>query len=254
MRVNLCMTSWKGRINSIEKVIESLLNQTYEDFILRLTLSTEEFPDKQLPEFFKKFNDERIHVVWVQENTKTMKKVFPILKLLSDDDDIIITVDDDVIYDRHFVEFRLNEFKNWNCAYPITSNRFSYQYSIKSFFSSCGSVFSKRMLKGYETFVNRSIVETNDDDWSYTFIILLNGFRFKPCTKYSLQEFQFTNQENASSKTINTEQMIYSFQKRIMDFTGKENFKNTIMKIRSNVFKVNWDEFKKADANPDYVF
>lgn len=254
MQVNLCMTSWEGRINNIEKAIESLLNQTYGDFVLWLTLSSDEFPDKQLPEFFQKLNDERIHVFWVKENTKTMKKVFPILKYLSVDDDVIITVDDDVIYDSHFVENRLRDFKKWNGEYPITSNRFSYQYSIKSFFSSCGSVFSKRMLEGYETFVNRSIVETNDDDWAYTFIILLNGFRFKPCSNYELQEFQFVNQENASSKTIDTNQMVYKLQKRIMDFVGKENFQNTIRQIRSNSFKADWENFKKTDANPSYVF
>lgn len=254
MQVNLCMTSWEGRINNIEKVIESLLNQTYGDFVLWLTLSSDEFPDRQLPEFFQKLNDERIHVFWVKENTKTMKKVFPILKYLSTDDDVIITVDDDVIYDSHFVENRLSDFKKWNGEYPITSNRFSYQYSIKSFFSSCGSVFSKRMLEGYETFVNRSIVETNDDDWAYTFIILLNGFRFKPCSNYELQEFQFVNQENASSKTIDTNQMVYKLQKRIMDFVGKENFQNTIRQIRLNSFKADWENFKKTDANPSYVF
>lgn len=254
MQVNLCMTSWKGRINNIEEVIESLLNQTYEDFVLWLTLSSEEFPDNQLPEFFKNFQDERIHIYWIKDNIKAMKKVFPILKYLSDAEDIIITVDDDVIYDSHFVENRLNDFKKWNCEYPITSNRFSYQYSIKSFFSSCGSVFSKKMLEGYETFVNRSIVETNDDDWAYTFIMLLNGFRFKPCSKYPLQEFQFVNQENASSKTLDINQMIFRFQKRIMNFTGKENFQNAIRQIRSNTFKVNWEEFKESDEKPDYVF
>jgi hypothetical protein len=254
MQVNLCMTSWKGRINNIEKVIESILNQTYEDFALWLTLSTDEFPDKQLPEFFQKLNDERIHIYWIKENTKTLKKVFPILNYLTDDDDVIITVDDDVIYDSHFVENRLEDFKRWNCEYPITSNKFSYQYSIKSFFCSCGSIFSKRMLEGYEIFVNRAIVETNDDDWTYTFIILLNGFRFKPCSKYPLQEFQFVNQENASSKTIDTNRMVFEFQKRIMNLAGKENFQNTIRQIRSNVFKANWEEFKKSDTDPEYVF
>lgn len=254
MQVNLCMTSWTGRINAIEKVIESILNQTYEDFVLWLTLSSDEFPDKQLPEFFKNFQDERIHIFWIKDNIKSMKKVFPILKYFSGEDDIIITVDDDVIYDKYFIENRLNDFKKWNCEYPITSNRFSYQYSIKSFFSSCGSVFSKRMLEGYETFVNRSIVETNDDDWAYTFIMLLNGFRFKPCSKYPLQEFQFINQENASSKTVDINQMIYKFQKRIMNFVGKENFQNTIRQIRSNTFKADWEEFKKSDEQPDYVF
>lgn len=253
MQVNLCMTSWKGRINNIERVIESLFNQTYEDFVLWLTLSTEEFPGVRLPEFFKNFQDERLHIFWIKDNIKAMKKVFPILKYLSDDD-VIITVDDDVIYDSHFVETRLNDFKKWNCEYPITSNRFSYQYSIKSFFSSCGSVFSKRMLEGYETFVNRSIVETNDDDWAYTFIMLLNGFRFKPCSKYPLQEFQFVNQENASSKTLDINQMIFEFQKRIMNFTGKENFQNTIRQIRSGTFKADWEQFKKTDAKPEYVF
>ena len=42
-----------------------------------------------------------------------MKKVFPILKYL-DDEDIILYIDDDILYPRDYVQSRLLDFKKFN--------------------------------------------------------------------------------------------------------------------------------------------
>lgn len=254
MKVNLCMTSWLGRINDIKPVIDSLLNQTYKDFTLWLTLSSDEFKNVKLPDFIVNCNDKRLKLNWVTLNYKTFKKVFPVLPYISDDD-IIITADDDVIYDEHFIEYRIEDFKSNSKKYPITSNVDSYQYSIKSFFSSCGSLFTKKMLKGYKTFVNQSILNTYDDDWTYTFVIILNGYRFKLCSKYSLKQFKFINQDTSSKENVyDWREAVPVFQYRIADFVGLENFKDYIDKIRNKAVIADWEQFKKADKSPYYVF
>lgn len=254
MSVNLCMTSWAGRIKDIKPVLDSLFNQTYKDFTLWLTLSSEEFENKALPDFLNSNKDHRLMINWIGPNFKTMKKVFPVLPYLSDED-LIITVDDDVIFDEKFVELRVAEFEMHGKKTPLASNRRSYQFSVKAFFSSCGSLFTKNMLKGYDVFVNDEVLKTYDDDWAYSFIILLNGYRFKPCENYTLQEFKFINQD-ASSKdnTYNWRKTIPVIQKRIADFVGKQNFNDFIYYLRHNLVTVDWQKFKENDKAPNYVF
>lgn len=58
---------------------------------------------------------------WVEgPNTKTMKKVFPILPLL-DDDDIIIYMDDDFILPKGFVQSRVDDFIKHGCKHAISA-------------------------------------------------------------------------------------------------------------------------------------
>jgi len=78
-----------------------------------LNLSSTEFKNINLPDdLINYFNtDKRLIINWVDgENTKPMKKIFPILKYL-DDDDIIIDADDDILFPRDFIESRLADFK-----------------------------------------------------------------------------------------------------------------------------------------------
>ena len=109
------MTSWTKRINNVKPVVENFMRGTLQPDRLYLSLSVEEFSNresdlpKDLVEYFN--TNEKLILNWVEgENTKSMKKVFPILEYL-DDDDIIINVDDDALLPKSFIESRYNEFK-----------------------------------------------------------------------------------------------------------------------------------------------
>lgn len=87
------------------------MDNTVKPDIVFLNLSLEEFPNrlkdlpKDLVELSLKNPIVKIH--WVPgPNTKTMKKVFPILKYL-DDDDVILPIDDDVNYPLNYIKSRL---------------------------------------------------------------------------------------------------------------------------------------------------
>ena len=110
-KVYITLTSWKGRINTIAPTIESLLNQTVLVDRVYLNLSEEEFENKynDLPIDLLKLQSDKFVINWVGANTKTMKKVLPTLDLINDDD-ILIFVDDDVIFPSDLVESRLNDF------------------------------------------------------------------------------------------------------------------------------------------------
>lgn len=103
-KVVVTMTSWTKRIGNCAQVIKTVLNNTLKPDVVYLNLSQEEFPNgerdvpMELISMFRKQPTFKIN--WVDgPNTKSMKKVFPMLKYV-DDDDIIIYLDDDVVVPR----------------------------------------------------------------------------------------------------------------------------------------------------------
>lgn len=200
------LTSWVKRINNVKTVVESVMKNTLQPDRLYLNLSKTEFEGIDLPkdlvDYFQ--SDERLIINWVEgENTKTMKKVFPILKYLSDDD-IIINIDDDALIPIEFIRNRYNEFIRKKS--PITScNNPKYHYInkvLKIWSCGAGSIFQKKMLNGYDKFMNDELIKSFNDDWCYTTLLWLNGYRFIPCDSYSMQ--------NGSINTNNTKLQKYN--------------------------------------------
>lgn len=185
------MTSWTKRIGNVKKVVESVMCNTILPDRLYLNLSKTEFEGIELPidlvEYFD--SDDRLIINWVEgENTKSMKKVFPILGYL-DDEDIIINIDDDALLPKGFIENRFNEFKIKQS--PITSCNNPKHHIIDKSLGvwSCGagSLFQKRMLNGYEKFIDDTLIHTYNDDWCYSTLLWINGYKFTPCSSYSMQ-------------------------------------------------------------------
>ena len=86
------MTSWTKRIGNVKPVVESVMNNTMKPDRLYLNLSKTEFDGIKLPDDLVEYfdSDDRLIINWVDgENTKSMKKVFPILKYLDDGSNVI---------------------------------------------------------------------------------------------------------------------------------------------------------------------
>ena len=89
------MTSWTKRIQNCSYVINSILKNTVKPDTIFLNLSVEEFPNKwnDLPYELIDLSQKNpiVKINWVYgTNTKSMKKVFPILQYIEDDDIIIV--------------------------------------------------------------------------------------------------------------------------------------------------------------------
>lgn len=100
------------------------MDNTFKPDIVFLNLSEVEFPNRELelpPRLVQLSKDDpTFKINWVPgPNTKTMKKVFPILPLL-EDDDIIIDIDDDLDLPRDFVQVRIQEFIEHSRMFPIS--------------------------------------------------------------------------------------------------------------------------------------
>ena len=145
------MTSWTKRIKNVKPVVESIMKNTLQPDRLYLSLSVDEFPNRELDlseDLVNYFNsDNRLILNWVEgKNTKSMKKVFPSLEYL-DDDDIIITADDDILFPTDLIESRIKDFNTFGKKYAITSNKKKVSVFNNMYVASAISLYTKRMLK-----------------------------------------------------------------------------------------------------------
>ena len=234
------MTTWKARIDTVYETINSILNQTLLPKYIYLVLSTEEFPDKEIPQNLKEVDSDIFKIVWVEKNTKTMKKVFPILDLV-DDNDLIINVDDDVLFEKDFIECRIKDYIKYGCKYSISGHVDEFNYG--TFFSGCGSLMPKHALNGYKKFLTDDIIKLYEDDWVYTYLHLLNGESYKPCSKYNTKELIFIHQETSSKKMglYNTPRTKFVLEKKVKELTGL-----SMEEFTKRGLKYDWDSCLKT--------
>ena len=189
--VVISLTSWTKRIDNVKKVVESIMNNTVQPDRVYLNLSKTEFENIPLPkDLVDYFNsDKRLIINWVPgPNTKAMKKIFPILDYLQDDD-IIIDADDDILFPRDLIECRLKDFENNGRKCCISSNpRLSVGFKGKMRVVSAMSLFQKKMFNRWKQLYTPAIIDTNNDDRTYLTILWLNGYLTVGCTKWSVQE------------------------------------------------------------------
>ena len=109
----ITLTSWKGRINFIHKNLEKILYNKIKPKKLILNLSREEFPKKNLElpieilNLLERYNN--FEIFWIDKNNNVLKKLIPTLNRFKRD--IIITVDDDILYPNDIFENMLKCYK-----------------------------------------------------------------------------------------------------------------------------------------------
>ena len=122
-RFYVTLTSFKERINLINKTLDILLSNTLRPKKIILNLATEEFPNKELdlPQnilvLLKKYSN--FEIFWVEKNTKNFKKLIPTLNRLNLDD-LVITVDDDILYPNNLFEQMIKCFNKYGRNNPVS--------------------------------------------------------------------------------------------------------------------------------------
>lgn len=179
------LTSWEKRIGNCYDIIYNMLyNQTVFMDKLYLTLSTDEFKNKEadLPADIVNLAEieNRFEINWVKENTKCMKAVFPILDKINDND-VILKMDDDILYPADYIENRVNDYIK--SKLPISADRYNKWELV-----ACGPsmLYTKYMLKNYNNFINDEIIKGNNEDSTIAAILYLNGYKLKIAEKYNI--------------------------------------------------------------------
>lgn len=95
------LTSYPARIPYIKYTLYTLLTQTLKPHKLILWLAQDEFAHQSLPQDLLAFTKHGLEIHWCSPNTKAYNKLIPTLKAFPDS--LIVTADDDVLYDKHWL-------------------------------------------------------------------------------------------------------------------------------------------------------
>ena len=103
-KIIVSMTSFPARIHYVHLSLDRLFLQTLRPDKIVLYLSKDQFPNLEfdLPYQLLEYKKIGLEIKWCDGDTKAYKKVLPALKEYQDD--IVIIVDDDLIYDVDMVE------------------------------------------------------------------------------------------------------------------------------------------------------
>ena len=258
-KIVISITSWIKRIHNCKDVIISFLNQSLKPDLIYLNLSIEEFPNKEndLPKDLVELSNKETSFIinWVDgPNTKTFKKVFPILKYLNNDD-LIFWSDDDIILPKDTLKSRVDEFKKYGCPISgISKNQpasIIYKKVFKEIFgldkivgSTACSMAQVKMLKGFDYIKSDNIIKLFNDDMIYALLCYLNGYIFRPCSDYSVWPnrnvdknfITFIQDEVALSKSVNNNYYQNSLNTLNEAKIILEKNKNII--LENNIFKL----------------
>ena len=102
--VIVSLTSYPPRIPFLETCIKSLIGQTFKPDLILLYLSKEQFPQMELdlPESLLKTCKNHVKIVWCDDDLKSHKKYYYAMQDYPDS--IVITVDDDIKYEKDVLE------------------------------------------------------------------------------------------------------------------------------------------------------
>lgn len=185
------MTSYPKRINNCCRVLKTILDQSVKADRIYFNLAEVEFPkkEKDLPADLVKLIKENKSIIlkWVKgENTKSMKKVFPILEEPGlTDDTIIMHTDDDLLLPKDLIKSRLEDLtrNHFDCpisGFVLKDNRLSGAVVGPT------TMYTKAMLKNWQKFLTKDVIHTYHDDRTYKWIFWLNGYEVISCSQYCI--------------------------------------------------------------------
>lgn len=125
-RIIVSMTSWPKRIQNVSHVVFSMLQQSLAPDSIELNLSIEEFKNKEndLPEdLIVLKNNNLIQINWVEKNTGVFKKFIPVLQKYYGEDYYLLSIDDDWIYSKNYIETMISRIGNAD-AYCLIHDAF----------------------------------------------------------------------------------------------------------------------------------
>lgn len=178
------LTTYPGRIHTVDSVIKSLLMQKYKPNKIILWLAEEQFPNREneLPSELLDLRRYGLDICWCKD-IRSYKKLIPTINLFPDS--LIITADDDVIYSRNMVKYlvraaadmpdcihchRATMFKKKDDGWEIVPGGYSFYHkpSYKNKLVGCAGVaYPPHVLDEdvdrEDLFMN--LAPTNDDLW-----------------------------------------------------------------------------------------
>lgn len=246
--VYISLTSIYKNQDILLKTLESIIKQTRLPDKVFLYLSEESylldygFKDKKITNsnLLKFISDNSIiEIKWVK-NTGSYRKLLPLLKDKWDEDCIIITIDDDTVYETSLIENLVNDYNQHKCVIgyrgftPLFDKLENFDYSIRNksqhlssynFFTGKGSILYKPQFfhKTQDLIFNDKIYLDTcsmcDDIWFYI-VRLLNKVKGYLCEK------------KWEVKDLSNDGLFIYFNSK--NNNNNISFKNTIKKLKES--------------------
>ena len=123
-KIIVSLTSYPGRINVVPATISTLLRQTVKPDKIVLWLGEEKFPNQELPDVFKGLRRCGIEIRF-RPDLKSHTKYFYAIQEFPED--LIITVDDDNLYQKNLIEELYNSYKKYpQCVSALRVHRIRF--------------------------------------------------------------------------------------------------------------------------------
>lgn len=216
------LTSYPPRIENVNQVINSLLEQTMLPDKIILWLAKEQFKNKEkdLPQALIELKKKGLTIKWC-DDIKSHKKYYYTMKKYPND--IIITVDDDMIYEKTLIEDLYKGYKKFPKAISCTQareislsepyinwKRMARQEIDKPMMDllaiGCGGILYPPRILPQETFDKKDIFELSlatDDLWLKTMEILNKVPTFFICNPKYLQNHYIEGSQEIGLRKIN---------------------------------------------------
>lgn len=105
--ITISLTTHKKRILDVHLVLESLMHQTIKPNRIILWLCKDEFSENSIPYLLNRYKERGLMIFYV-DNFRSHTKLVPALEMFPED--IIVTVDDDLIYRHDMLENLVKPF------------------------------------------------------------------------------------------------------------------------------------------------
>jgi len=250
----ISLTSWKARIGIAHKSIESLFKMC-PNYHIVLVLSKKEFPnqEKELPQSILTLVDTKgLEILWVNENYKAFKKVLPTIEKYGNVP--IISADDDVAYTRNYAD---ELYQEWCKDKSVATISYRHDKMV----TNCGAatLYNPIYFDDLYGVINENIVNTNEDDMFFQFII--DKCHLKQ--RFMNKGFPFTMTKNGTPALSDTYKQKSTPQERLKrnsEIYAQEFYKNapvhiniTTWKKRDHCLPVMLSNLTKQTRKPDRI-
>ena len=205
------------RINLIERTLLSIRNQTYQPDVIYINipyLCIKENKQYIIPDFLKKLvkENKNIKINRFDEDYGPSNKLLPILKIEKHPETLIFTADDDIYYDKNWINDFINKIKNediiisstvWNVKNFLKKTRLSKlndeMFNINCSATGAGCIFKVKYFKYFDfsTYYPKHFYFGNDLFFS---LITKDIEKIQSDKKY-YRHLKYGNKEDALSKS-----------------------------------------------------
>lgn len=105
------LTTYPARINCVHLAIKSIMLQTYKPDRIILWLADSQFPNRVLPKELTDLEEYGLEISWMHDLHSNKKFFYPVLN--QQEDEIVITFDDDIIYSKKTIERLINKHREY---------------------------------------------------------------------------------------------------------------------------------------------